>query len=622
MGFLRRRQIEEFDDNEWSDIDSLLKDEKETLGGRRKRAAKKATAKVKQKAEESEVKQKEVKQARQEKKKLETEAEMAREVAELEAEEPEMLVESEPQAVVQRKLIAAFLYGPGVFDKTDVVLKENDEELVLSGMRDGRITEAAARDLLFSIKDPIKKYGEDGVDRRLGYAEKERRILSYMTGRGFNGWKQTDGVTIREFSKKFPLPMDFEAAGNGFLKVIRGHSSEKGFYEYVKAMRNFKEQIYGLRRLYAREIANLQRRSAEQVTTEAGLIEVGQAEARNMMNSTIVRGEMWVDGAIERRLTTQVLLRNGLIPRWKLYFDGKEIALSGAFKVGTRDVVIGYVRISDGDASETAAGMVVGGKPSARMVARTYYRNGPTGVWRYLADYVVKDFSGKKSEIWPGVGYAEEMFRLPAELQAKLSEVAEKGMVEFSADEPEFLFAGTAKKYSSVEEYLKLRRKNELVGEVYTEVASRPLVALSGTSRMRLNPEKLTISEISQKPDFRRKLDEWQISTTLYGRLVVECFPSVDGSLKYIFAEDRRNRAFLIGVDAAESEVTSTGLRANWIFAGDLATPLYVAKNMADGFGDETETKGQYIGMWKNYVSKIKLIREYQRSKLDRKKVV
>ena len=42
----------------------------------------------------------------------------------------------------------------------------------------------------------------------------------------------------------------------------------------------------------------------------------------------------------------------------------------------------------------------------------------------------------------------------------------------------------------STEEYLRARRKNELVGEVYTEVASRPLIALSAVSRMRQKPER------------------------------------------------------------------------------------------------------------------------------------
>ena len=701
MGFMRRNQIDDFDDSEWADIDILLpREELEELEktespvrkttpqismGEKREMAKKAAkgervsdvaemedkksdksdkvekkpekvklesrsrrkesvwgddddfddeidekkpkrfgkrrAERKQKAEELRAERKERAEKRKlEREKAEEKASALRatakvfsrvapsapevesiedEVAELEAEvREEEGVDDEPAEIVQRKIIAAFLYGNSVLEKENVVLRASDEEMVLSGMRDGRITEKDERNLLLSIKDPVTKYGEDGVDRRLGMAEKERRILAYMTGMGFNGWEQTDGVSIKDFKKRFPLPGDFEAASQGFLKVIRSHSNEAGFAEYLKAMKNFKRQVYGLRLSYVEQLAVLKKKSAEQVKTEAGLTEISPVEARLTLGKTLISGGTWIQGALERKLTTQALARNGLAPKWKMDFEGMEIALSGAFKLATRDVIIAYVNVAD------------------KFKVRSYYRNSGQGVWRYLADYAVRENKAGKTEVWPGVGYAEEMFNLPAELQAKLSEIVSKGFIK-TLDEPEFLFVGAAKNYDSVEEYLRLRKEAALEGEVYTEVAPRPTRVLVRASRIRLKPSELKVEE-NLKPDFKNKLFDWQMQTTLFGKVKAECFASKDGSLRWTFLEDNKHRAWISEVEVV-SKVTTLGLRSEWTYSGDLTTPIYALKTVEDGYGDETETKGNYIGMWKNYVSKMQLVKEYQRSKLDRK---
>ncbi len=617
MGFLRRKKTEDFDDGEWADLDKLLS--KEELS---EKMSEKTSVKTSDKirvAEEKKVdskkndlkednskddEKKEVfKKAPAIKKASVKEPTIEEEVAELEEEvKREDALEYESPIVVQRKLVAAFLYGHSVLEKSNVVLRASDEALVLSGMRDGRITEKDEKELLMAILDPIKKFGEDGVDRRLGYAEKERRILSYMTGSGFNGWEATDGVTIRAFMKRFPLPADFEAAAEGFMRVIRLHGNEIGVSEYAKAMENFKNQVYGLRKIYAEQLAILKKKAMEQVRTEAGLIEVSQAEARLILGKTVLSGDALVQGQIERKLTTQALYRNGLIPKWKLELEGLEIALSAVFKLATRDVILAYTKVGE------------------KMLVRSYYRNNSQGVWRYLPDYAMRENKAGKSEIWCGVGYAEEMFNLPAELQEKLSEVAAKDPV-LTIDDPEFLFVGTAKAYSSVDEYLKLRREGKLEGDVYTEVAARPTLILSEVSRTRLEPKKVIISDPEKRPNFKEKLFEWQTQTTLDGKVKAECIASNDRTLRYTIMEDNKHRAWVSGVDTV-SKITQFGLRAEWIYVGYLTTPLYVSLSLADDFGDESDKKGNYIGMWKHYVSKIGLIQEYQRSKMDRKKVV
>ena len=68
-----------------------------------------------------------------------------------------------------------------------------------------------------------------------------------------------------------------------------------------------------------------------------------------------------------------------------------------------------------------------------------------------------------------------------------------------------------------------------------------------------------------------------------------------------------------------KTKLTSTGLRAEWAYPGDLATPVYERVTKSDGYGDDADQKGGYISMWDKYVSKLGIIKDYLRAKLDRK---
>ena len=147
------------------------------------------------------------------------------------------------------------------------------------------------------------------------------------------------------------------------------------------------------------------------------------------------------------------------------------------------------------------------------------------------------------------------------------------------------------------------------------------MITLAEPSRHRLKPSELKVEKMELKPNFKEKLFDYSIQTALYVKVKAEVFPSMDGTLKYTFIEDNNHRAWISTIDAL-SEITPIGLRARWVFAGDLATPVFVTRLSADGFGDENETKGNYISMWKTYIEKIALVKEYLRSKMDRKKVL
>ena len=59
------------------------------------------------------------------------------------------------------------------------------------------------------------------------------------------------------------------------------------------------------------------------------------------------------------------------------------------------------------------------------------------------------------------------------------------------------------------------------------------------------------------------------------------------------------------------SPITSTGLRQEWMHGGDMVTPLYEYESQTDGYGDPEDAKRNYRGMWKYYLSRVPVIREY-----------
>ena len=222
-------------------------------------------------------------------------------------------------------------------------------------------------------------------------------------------------------------------------------------------------------------------------------------------------------------------------------------------------------------------------------------------------------------EIFCGVGYAEESLVLPAEIQKRLTEVAEEKPLRGLIDASEFLFVGTAVRYDNPAAYLEARRERQLVGSVYGEVEMKPAVVFGTTGKFKTKPTELLVEDEAASPDFSHVEFTWTMNTGMYGKITATSFVSRDATLLYTFFEDSKQRAWLANVELLTSEVTSTGLRSEWAYAGDLGTALYVPVRKSDGYGEDDDMRGGHISMWKRYVSRIPMVKEYLRAKLDRK---
>lgn len=285
-------------------------------------------------------------------------------------------------------------------------------------------------------------------------------------------------------------------------------------------------------------------------------------------------------------IVTEDYKKNHLEPKTSIRFEDVEVAVSDIFEAYDHKAVIGYV------------------KSGNEYVARNFYQSNSQGDWRLLPDYAVDEYD---RSVWFGKGYSEEMTNLPSALQKALSRLTRK--VEIATEnEAEKLFCSTARKYDS-ETYMSKRRRKELSSDAYKEIDSTPAVSFGELSNVKDVPEDIHISK-AQMPNFSHEIDSWESIAELYGVLVNRVYASNDDKLRYTFSENRRGMAFISNIEYV-SKVTSSGVREKWVSGGDVETPLYEYESQASGYGDASDRKVWYVSMWRNYLSKMEIIKEY-----------
>ncbi len=500
----------------------------------------------------------------------------------------------------QRKIIASMMYGTEWLNVPDVKLPDGAEDDFLEKLSDGEIDVNAEKNLLNSIKGPVRAYGVTKVNERLGADKHLRRILGYAVAgdAGFNdpALVLNEGA-VSAFEKFFPTPIDFENIRESFLQKIQFTNNDAKYHEYVQDMDKFQNVLYGKKYEYYKSLQGLKLKSHDMfsgVTESGGMLEdCTDAEKALMLKNAVIDGDDFIYQGKNFKLTPDMLKNVGLSPERKTMLGDMEIGLSGCFSVGGRDTIIGYVKSDDG------------------YKVRGYYRSNSQGVWRYLPDYV----PGENGNLaWYGKGYAEEMLTLPCEMQVALSKAAEKARVPVEQKTlPSFILAGTAKSWPDKATYIQAMHARALKGDLYRETAATPEVDFGKVSTIKQAPEAVSITGLVQ-PNYGKELMSWGSEAKIYGRLKNRVFESYDKKLKYVISEDTSGRCFVSSIETS-SKPTSCGTRSEWVSGGDVETPLYEYPKQADNYGDTGDIRGRYQGMWKNYVSKMKIIQDYLATK-------
>ena len=515
----------------------------------------------------------------------------------------------------ERKITRFFSSGDmGVINEHDVNLQPGEERHVLGEMQSGRIDRGSERHLLLSIKDPVDLAGSDRVFARMGGDKHFCRIIATITGRGFDNWQSVSEDDMMEFRKRFPTPIDFEAARADFMGMIQDHNTPEKYQEYVESMSSFEHTLYGKRQEYYDALQDMHQKASDMTEeirqdeparqperggmTERPLTisEMSHGEQQEVLRESVIEGDPFQYGGREYQLSAEQLAQSDLGPAYRVRFDDADISLSKRFRIGSREAVIGYVKGDDG-----------------AVHVRSYYRSNSQGVWRFLPDYVPKrNESGSITGIeWYGKGYDEESLTLPAEMQQAMAALDRHPQAQIGDSIPEYFFVGTAQQYQSKDEYSRAKHLGKLRNSVYDEIASRPAVQFAGSPVDYYPPERVQPNGAGQEPDFGKRQSEFATRSSMYGQIRVKCYPSKDGKLMYSFNEDSDGRAWIGGIET-RSKINSAGLRSEWVEGGNLGTPLYEYSSQDGGYGDRMDTRGPYRCMWNNYLRHIPIIRKYK----------
>ncbi len=307
-----------------------------------------------------------------------------------------------------------------------------------------------------------------------------------------------------------------------------------------------------------------------------------EALAEDVVRSARING----DEIHGMKLTNEMLLEHGMQPRYRIDLGEERVWLSSeAFVVhNERRAVIAYV------------------ERGGETFVRTYYRSNSQDVWRYLPEYRLEEGEIK----WYSKAFSEDSITLPISIQKALAKIPTDEASVRRFDDPrmrDVFFAGTAKKLTG----------DRQPGFTLTEINQRP-DKLEGSFYGKVSPENIVFSNPDDRPDFNAGLvDGWvQRDSPIYGETNVEVFQSKNGRYAYMMCSDGEGRAWVGGVEDLTSPITSTGLRKNWIYGGNLNTPVFEYDTQDGGYGGERHPVYHgYKDMMEGYHSKVGVIRDY-----------
>jgi len=525
----------------------------------------------------------------------------------------------EPNEYQQNKIIAALnSQNSDILFGEAVEISDEQREKFLQKLSGEEIKEEDIKKLILNIRPPIQEEKDpDNPIKLFGKVSNHEHyhqmtsFLAELAIGDFNRGRELNPPNLAELLQRYPDPITFEKATQKILKEIGSKISLEKYNEFKKSLEELNLILYGKRAEYYNQIKLLQKEAQENARNEnqtktqhtesnnktiemrkkqekiqypdIQIEKINNDESKKILEKTKIHG----DSFMGEFLTTEILKEEKLEPKYKTKLGDYTIWLSSAYELGNgRIAVVSYI------------------EKNGEITAYSYYRSDSQGVWRFLPDYTIKE-NGKIK--WAGKGYGEESVTLPIELQKTLSTTT-KEKIKLKRN-PEFIFAGTAKRFG-----------REFKG-YYNEVESSPK-KLNGNFYPKYNekipPEQMVLTD-NESPDFSKLITSWEQETALYGKIVIEVFPSKDGRLEYMFCRDSSGKIWIGGIQD-NSKIQSTGLRETWISGGNLTTPAFEYEDLAGNFGNDKEKIGPYVDMFKNYLSRVPVIREYIESKKISKK--
>lgn len=277
----------------------------------------------------------------------------------------------------------------------------------------------------------------------------------------------------------------------------------------------------------------------------------------------------------------------GLEPRYGVELDGGRMALSAIYEAVERDAVVAYVQ-----AGETPP------------VARTLYQSKSSGMWRVLPEY-----TRQGEEIsWLGKGYGEDSLNVPFEVQKKLAEIKAVERKSLAKEDGELIFSGLAKGYESsagLGQGAYYQEVEKQAADAYGSLAE-DMTGRTLPESMEMLPDKQP--KLEGEPELR-----WKDEMEMYGEVEAEVWPSEDGTMRYLFFRNENNKVWIGGIEMADAELTSMGVKKEWVAGGDLTTPAYEYPSQAGSWGNPMDNKEGYTDVSLRYLRKLPPIAEFRR---------
>lgn len=278
-------------------------------------------------------------------------------------------------------------------------------------------------------------------------------------------------------------------------------------------------------------------------------------------------------------------LRRELPPKTAIIIEGKIIALSDLAKSPeNRDFFIGYF------------------PQGGSIMPRTLFLSRSNGVWRSMIG-CTHDEQGEVE--WHHKGYSEDSMLVPLALQKKMFD--RLGAENMPATESSVMYGAievVADKKLQPKEY-----------EKHIARTGKEILHIESDATFPLAPELLNIQK-EKSPDFGSRLATWSYAHQHFGPVTCEVFPSADNTLHYMFVKTNEGKVWISGIEDSSSEITSLGMRKDWIDAKTLLTPPYEyasKRGFADnGYLNMADRRGPYADAYTNYVSKIPVVKAYQ----------
>ncbi|GEM_PF-3469369 len=289
------------------------------------------------------------------------------------------------------------------------------------------------------------------------------------------------------------------------------------------------------------------------------------------------------------RISTEHLEEMGLLPVYKCEKDGVTLYFSDCYSGGKSDHIwrIMYVQV---------------GK---KVYGRGIYKSTSHLVWRILPYHSQEN--GKIT--WHGKGDGEHDINLPFDVQFSLWTIEKQSDgIKKLAPEHDRVFG-----YEDLTEELGDKRTSDMRFSNKTKLRYQYI-----EPGFRSNYDVRQITQ-EMKPDFSKAGKKMSIDAPLYyGPVEVECIPSKDSTLEYLFFRDSYDRVWMttpqiknskLSTYGVPSEYTAFGFEAESAAFEHTANPLS-SYNFNFGFRN-----GSYTDVYTYMLKNMTLIQEYRRSR-------